>query len=149
MRYHRSGAGRPVIVLRSARGDSLWPELDACLGVAFRVITPVVPAEHADLARWIGGFLEGVGLDRVTVVATDEFCLPALELVLLGAEQVERLVLVAAGTSTETALDGTLATSLDGASVPLLVMRRGHAAVDALPLLMAFLPGGNAPNVAG
>lgn len=142
MRYHRAGAGRPIVVLRDPSDDSLWPELHQCLACGFRVLTPDVP-DRADIARWLGGFLEGVGLDRATLVAADGFCLPALELVLLGADQVERLILVPAGEAVESALDGTLATSLGGVEVPLLVLRRGLAAADALPALMQFLPGGS------
>jgi hypothetical protein len=149
MRYHRAGAGRPVVVLRAASDDSLWPELNACLAVAFRVLTPEVPAADGDIARWLGGFLEGVGLDRVTLIAADDFCLPALELVLLGADQVERLVLIPSGHTPDTGLDGTLATSLDGASVPLLIVRRGLPVADALPALMKFLPGGSAATATG
>ena len=138
MRYHRAGAGRPVVVLRaSPDARSLWPELDEALSSAFRVLTPEVPP--TDVARWLGGFLEGVGLDRVTLVATDDFCLPAIELALLSADQIERLLLVPSGHARETGLDGTLAAPLAGVVVPLLVLRRGMPAVDALPLAMQFL----------
>jgi pimeloyl-ACP methyl ester carboxylesterase len=149
MRYHRTGAGRPIVVLRVASDESLWPELDQCLACAFRVLTPEVPDTSTGIARWLGGFLEGVGLDRITLVASDGFCLPALELVLLGADQVERLVLVPAGPAVESTLDGTLATSLEGGAVPLLVIRRGLPAAEALPLLMQFLTGGSATKTAG
>jgi pimeloyl-ACP methyl ester carboxylesterase len=142
MRYRRAGAGRPVVVLRAAPGAvPLWPELDESLEGAFRVITPEVPATGADVARWLGGFLEGVGLERAALVATDGFCLPALELALLNGDQVERLVLVPAGHAGDTGLDGTLATSLAGVAVPLLVVRRGLPSAEALPLLMHFLQG--------
>jgi pimeloyl-ACP methyl ester carboxylesterase len=140
MRYRRAGAGRPVVVLRAPTDESaLWPELDDSLASSFRVITPEVPANGADVARWLGGFLEGVGLDRVMLVATDTFCVPALELALLSAEQVERLALVPAGNAEDTGLDGVLATSLAGGAVPLLVVRRGMAVGEALPLLMHFM----------
>ena len=150
MRYRRAGAGRPVVVLRAAPGAGpLWPELDESLEGAFRVITPEVPATGADVARWLGGFLEGVGLERVALVATDGFCLPALELVLLDAEQVERLVLVPAGYAGDTGLDGTLSTSMAGVPVPLLVVRRGLPAGEALPLLMQFMESGTNGAMAG
>jgi pimeloyl-ACP methyl ester carboxylesterase len=127
-------------VLRAAPDSvPLWPELDESLAESFRVITPEVPATGADVAHWLSGFLEGVGLERVALVATDGFCLPALELALLGADHVERLVLVPAGHAGETGLDGTLATSLAGVAVPLLVVRRGLSSEEALPLLMQFL----------
>ncbi|HEV7993727.1 MAG TPA: hypothetical protein VGP25_18010 [Gemmatimonadaceae bacterium] len=140
MRYRRAGAGRPIVVLRSAPdSEPLWPELEEWLAGAFRVITPEIPRSGADVARWLGDFLEGVGLEHVTLVATEGYCLPALELALLGADQIERLVLVPAGYADETGLAGTLATSLAGVAVPLLVVRRGLSAIEALPLLRHFM----------
>ncbi|MFL5617453.1 MAG: alpha/beta fold hydrolase [Gemmatimonadaceae bacterium] len=140
MRYQRAGAGRPVIVLCGASEvDALWPELDTELVSRFRVITPEIPADCDDVAAWVAAFLEGVGLDRVVVLAAESCCLSALELALFNAYLVERLVLVPAGAVSETGLDGTLATTLAGVSVPLIVVRRGLSAAVALPLLRNFL----------
>jgi hypothetical protein len=148
MRYHRSGAGRPLVVLRGS-ADALWPELDAHLVTRFRVVTPVLSADCGDLAAWVGGFLEGVGLDRVTLLAAEPCCLAALELALLDAYRVERLVLVPSGTAGETGLGGTLDTAMAGANVPLLLVRRGLAAADALGLLLDFLERDARPAAAG
>jgi pimeloyl-ACP methyl ester carboxylesterase len=140
MRYRRVGAGRPMVVLRGAGdADALWPELDAELVARFRVVTPELPPDGEDVAAWVARFLEGVGLDRVVVLAAGSCCLSALELALFNAVLVERLVLVPAGAVSETGLDGTLATAVAGASVPLIVVRRGLAASVALPLLRNFL----------
>jgi hypothetical protein len=150
MRYRRAGAGRPVVVLRSAHDAApLWPELDESLAEFFRVITPEVPDTGANVARWLGDFLEGVGLERVSLVATDGFCLPALELALLSGDQVGRLALVPAGHADDTGLDGTLATPLAGVAVPLLVVRRALPASEALPLLLHFMEGPTDATVAG
>ena len=140
MRYQRSGVGRPLLLLRaSASPDALWPELEEQLVARFRVFTPELPPDCEDVAAWVKDFLEGVGLDRVLVVAADPCCLSALELALLGAPQIERLVLVPGGLAGETGLDGTLATAYAGMSVPLLVVRRGLPPAEALPLLRQFL----------
>jgi pimeloyl-ACP methyl ester carboxylesterase len=150
MRYRRAGAGRPILVLRSSlEPEPLWPELDEALVGAFRVLTPDVPCAGVDVAAWMRGFLEGVGLDRVTVIAEDLHCIAALEMALLNGDQVERMVLVPAGQSNETGLDGTLATSLAGVAVPLLVVRRGLSADEAVPLLMQFLEQGSTTTAAG
>jgi pimeloyl-ACP methyl ester carboxylesterase len=150
MRYRREGAGRPLVVQRTASGaGAVWPELDAQLAARFRVITPEIPAGCTDVARWLTGFLEGLGIDRVVLLATDQCCLAAIELVLLGAAQVDRLVLVPAGLVGDTGLDGTLATSLAGVSVPLLVVRRGLSASEALPLVRRFLEVDDTPVAAG
>jgi pimeloyl-ACP methyl ester carboxylesterase len=149
MRYRRAGAGRPIVMLRSAGAEPFWPELDADLVSRFRVITPELPADCDDVAAWVAAFLEGVGLDRVLLVAADSCCLPALELVLLDGCQVEGLVLVPAGAVGETGLDGTLAGTFASASVPLLVVRRGLSAADALPMLRQFLSHGRQPTAVG
>jgi pimeloyl-ACP methyl ester carboxylesterase len=144
MRYRRAGAGRPLVVLRAASGpDALWPELDEALSTRYRVITPALPHGCDDVAAWMGDFLEGVGLDRVILVAAEPCCLAALELTLLNADQVDRLVLVPSGSVGETGLDGSLATTLAGVPVPLLVVRRGLPAREALPLLCQFLQNDN------
>jgi pimeloyl-ACP methyl ester carboxylesterase len=143
MRYRRAGQGRPLLVLRApGAAAGIWPELDAHLAARFRVITPEIPAGCADVARWLAGFLEGLGIDRVVVLATDPCCLSALELALLDVSQVERLVLVPGGLAGETGLDGTLGTTLEGVTVPLLVVRRGLAPDEALPLVQRFLGSG-------
>jgi pimeloyl-ACP methyl ester carboxylesterase len=140
MRYRCAGAGRPILVLRSsAEPHALWIELDDALVARFRVLTPDVPCAEIDVAFWMRHFLEGVGLERVTVIADDSLCIAALEMALLNADQIERMVLVPAGHASETGLDGTLATSLAGIAVPLLVVRRGLPAQEAVPLLMQFL----------
>jgi pimeloyl-ACP methyl ester carboxylesterase len=150
IRYRRAGTGRPVLVLRSSlEPHPFWAELDEALVGAFRVLTPDVPTAAMDVAAWIHGFLEGVGLERVTIIADDSLCIAALEMVLLNADQVERMVLVPAGTASETGLDGTLATSLAGVAVPLLVVRRGLPASEAIPLVRQFLGHGLATATLG
>ena len=140
MRYRRAGAGRPLVVLRGADDpDALWPGLDVELISHFRVVTPELPVDCEDVAAWVADFLEGLGLDRVAVLAVEPCCLSALELALLTAGQVERLVLAPAGAVGETGLGGTLAPTLAGISVPLIVVRRGLEAAVALPLLKQFL----------
>ena len=143
MRYRRSGLGRAVLVLlHSADGpEPLWPELVDALADRFRLIVPELPAAGADVAVWLTDFLEGLGTAGVVVIAADPFCIPALELALLDADQVARMVLVPGGQAEETGLDGALATTTRGASVPLLVVRRGLPAGEALPLVTCFLAG--------
>ena len=150
MRYRRAGAGRPLVILRGANdSDAFWPELDQALVARYRVVIPELPADCDDVAAWMGDFLEGVGLDRAVLVAGESCCLSALELALLNADQVERLVLVPAGTAGETGLDGTLGTAFAGVAVPLLVVRRGLAAAEALPLLERFLEDDRQPSTVG
>ena len=144
MRYHRSGSGRAVLVLLRAADapEPLWPELAGALATHFRLIVPDVP-RGGDVAAWLASFLEGLGAAGVAVVAVDGFCVPAIELALLGAEQVARVVLVPGGEGGggEEGLDGALGMSARATAVPLLVVRRGLRAGDALPLVTRFLAG--------
>jgi hypothetical protein len=142
MRYRQSGSGPAVLLLRqSDRSNRLWPELRAALHGDFRLLEPDIPGDTDDVARWIADFLEGLGLSGVSVIATDAFCIPALELALLGADQVARAVLVPDGLTGETGLDGTLTASIHAATVALLVVRAGAPAEDAVPLVTGFLAG--------
>lgn len=145
MRYRRSGAGPAVLLLCSADGpEPLWPELLQLLATRSRLIVPEVPAAGADVASWLTDFLEGLGTARVAVVAAAPFCLPALELALLDRDQVARLVLVPGGGAEETGLGGVLTTATRPAPVPLLMVRRGLPAAEAMPLVMRFLGAGDA-----
>ena len=149
MRYRRTGAGRAVLVLcagGAAEGDStpLWPELPGELAAHFRVLVPEVPAAataEGDVAVWLVDFLDGLGAAGVAVVATERFCVAALELALLDADRVARVVLVPGGRAEETGLDGALATPSRGDDIPILVVRRGLPADEALPLVTHFLAG--------
>ena len=142
MRYQRSGAGPAVLVLQSADGSStLWSGLTDALATGFRVIVPDTTPAYPDTARWLTDFLEGLGLADVAIVAAEGFCMPALELALLGMDQVARVVLVPEGRGGETGLDGSLATPMRDAAVELLVVRRGLPGAEALPLVTGFLAG--------
>ena len=142
MRYHRTGHGRPVLILLpngEAGLDQLWPGLLDLLAARFRVIVPEVEATGGDVARWLGAFLEGLGVTDAGIIATDSFCMPCLELALRDADQVTRVVLVPGGSASETGLGGTLGTRPGGAGVPLLVVRRDLPTEEALAMVSRFL----------
>jgi len=144
MRYRRTGIGRAVLVLRSFdEPEPLWPELLEALSAGFRLIVPEPPATDTDVADWLAGFLEGLGVSNVGILASDDFCIPALELALLEADQIARLVLVpdGAGSEQRAASSGVLETALRKAPVPLLVVRRGQRADEVVPLIKDFLAG--------
>ena len=142
MRYRRSGAGPAVLLLHPGEAsDALWPELLHVLSSSFRIILPDLPDDADDVATWLADFLEGLGFAHVAVLAAAGFCLPALELALLDADQIARVVLVPGGRAEETGLDGALATGSRDTEVPLLVVRRGLPAGEALPLVTRFLAG--------
>jgi hypothetical protein len=142
MRYRRSGVGPSIVMLRSPEVPAaLWPELADALAARFRLIVPEPPTAGTDVTHWLADFLEGLGIAGVSIVASEAFCIPALELALLGADQLVRVVLVPQAPADETGLEGTLLTSMGDAEVALLIVRRGVPASQALPLLMPFLAG--------
>jgi pimeloyl-ACP methyl ester carboxylesterase len=148
MRYRRRGVGRIVLVIHSPGSrDPLWPELIDALGASFRLVVPDPPASDAD-AGWLEAFLEGLGIPELHVVAADRFCMPALELALLGADQVARMVLIPEGGGREAALRGMVETATRQARVQLLVVRRGQPPGELLALVKDFLEGGGPPAVA-
>ena len=139
MRYLRTGAGRPVLVLRSDDDPhSLWPGLIETLRRGYRLIVPEPPPAGADVSGWIAGFLEGLGTATVRILAADRFCIPALELA-LESDQVTRIVLVTEGPATTDAGRGLLETAMGRSAVPLLVIRGAQPADEGMSLIADFL----------
>jgi hypothetical protein len=144
IRYQRAGAGRgrTVLVLRSVRADGgdapPSPALLEALGARFRLLMPELPAGGTNLAGRLALFLDGLGMADLAVLAFGDLCLPALELALLGRDQVARLALVTGGGTDLPDLDGALVTS-PGQAVPLVLVRDAGHGVDDLPELVRFL----------
>ena len=140
-RYTRTGAGEPVLVLDTpAVVGALWPDLYGRLAEHHRVILPEVPgAAEAHFYRWLRGFVEGVGLSVMTVIAAGELCVPALEFALLDPDRINRLVLVPSGRGDETALGGTLTPTLSSARVAVLVVRRDAPSGEAIGAIERFI----------
>jgi hypothetical protein len=137
MRYRRSGAGRVVVMIGRLGGEP-WPGLGDALAARFRVIEPDVP-ERADLG-WLAGFLDGLGMRRLAVVAADPWCVPLLQLVADDVDRFARVVLVPDG-ACETGAAHEDAIVAAGSVVPLLVAPRELPAADALIDVALFLEG--------
>jgi pimeloyl-ACP methyl ester carboxylesterase len=142
MRYNRSGGGLPVVVLGGA--EPLWPGLHEVLAGHFRLIVPELPRCTEDVAAWLAAFLEGLGTTKVRVVASSDFCMSALELALADLDRIDRIVLVPRGEPSSPGLAGDVATVARQSAVPMLVVRRGVPAEEAVPLVLGFLGGGEA-----
>lgn len=65
--YVRAGRGPAVLLLRTGGGNAADP-LFVRLTTEFRVIAPVVPAVPS-LAGWIRDVIDGLGLDRPSILA--------------------------------------------------------------------------------
>ena len=83
--------------------------------------------------------MDGLGLSGVTVVASDEFCIAALERALLEPDRVARVIMVVRGRGSEAVVDGSIDSIPRLASVALLVLRRDRPAAEALPGVASFL----------
>ncbi len=140
VRYLRSGAGPAVLLLQPASSITpLWPEFLEMIAEGRRVIVPDPPTNEKEAEEWLSALLEGLGVRNITVVATDGFCIAALERALLSPEQISRMVMVCSGRGSESAIDGKLAAPAQSAAIPFLVVRRDRSAAEILPVVEAFL----------
>lgn len=76
--YSRCGSGPTVLLLGASDGIAL------ALCASFRVIVPLVPfgISDADIADWLGGVYEGLGIAEAAIVAV-----PALRAAATGFAQ--------------------------------------------------------------
>lgn len=140
VRYRRSGAGRPLLLLHSPeRSPPLWPEVLEVLRSGFRLVVPDPPPRGTEAEAWLSALLDGLGLSGVTVVAFDEFCIAALERALLEPDRVARVVMVVRGRGSEAVVAGSIDSIPRLASVPLLVLRHDRSAAEVLPVVASFL----------
>ena len=154
-RYARCGTGRPVLLLVAAAcgiadgavtcdafdGDdaALWMDLLDRVAQHHRVILPEIPTTGLRFAAWLRGFIDGMGLPPLTLVAAGPTCMPALEFVLTDPERVERLVLIPVGGAEETGLAAVLTPVAGAATIPMIVVRRDHPTDDAIDVVERFL----------
>jgi len=86
MRYHRLGAGPPLVLLGpTGRADEL--------AARFRVIVPEMPDPGEDVGAWLTAFLEGLGMSGVTVLAAEPFHAVARDLALADPDRVSHVIL--------------------------------------------------------
>ena len=143
IRYRRVGAGHPVLVL--AEQQEICPNVVRALteAGAVRLIMPELPDEAVHVAGWAADFLEGIGATSVGLLATQSFAGPAIELAMLGAEQIERVVLVAEesgrfGRWCEGWQQAGLESVDRGVRVPLLLVHKGLPMNEIGPLVRSF-----------
>lgn len=138
-RYARRGAGSgvPVVVLREG-GGGVWEGIDAALAAGRRVIVPEAPPPNASFMRWIRGFLDGIGLPPVALLAQGDFCLPAVELALTDPERLTHLLLVPDGPSPEPGVIGRVGADASTPPVPVLLLRRDLSPSEALARMVDF-----------
>jgi pimeloyl-ACP methyl ester carboxylesterase len=140
VRYRRTGVGPTVLLLHSPDGPNpIWPEVLEVVGSGARLIVPEPPNENTEVESWLSALLDGLGLSKVTVVASDDFCIAALERALLEPDRIARVLLVCRGRGSDGAINGAIDSSPSLARVPLLMVRRDHPADEIVPLVERFL----------
>lgn len=138
-KYLRAGTGRPVLLLgRFDAPYAAWPGLTAELAANFRLVAPQLPAGRDDFAAWVRAFLDGLGLLRVSIVATDEVGVAAIAFALLENERVDRLVLLSTDRSGEGVLFGGIDDPLRESPMPFVVIHRDDAG-DPPAAVISFL----------
>jgi len=94
-RYVRRGSGPSVVVLgRDAETGPFWGPLVERLGARFRVIVPQPPSQDIDTSEWLRGFIEGLGVSSIALLAGAGFRDAALDLAAVDDLTVRRLVLL-------------------------------------------------------
>lgn len=139
-RYRRLGTGRPVVLLSTAPlAEPVWPEALEAVAAIHRIYAPEIPSNVKGFGPWLRGFMDGVGAERPSIIATSSLCIPALEYALFDPYRIHSLVLVPEGAADETGLDGTISAANSDATLPILVLRREHPAGSAVETLIRFL----------
>lgn len=140
VRYRRSGSGPALLLLDSpAESGAIWPEVVDVLSAGRRLIVPEPPSPDTEVEPWLSVLFDGLGMSNVTVVASDGFCIAALERALLEPDRIARVILVCRGRGSEGGVRGAIDSVPHLATVPLLVLRRERPASEILPLVERFL----------
>lgn len=115
----------------------------AALADRFRVLIPELPSSCA-APEWLTGFLEGLGVSTVDLIADDPFWLPAVQLALAGDDQVARLVVVVSESDDDVTLTSALAAGPRSAAIPLLLVGRKVSTQELVQRVTKFLGEANA-----
>ena len=95
-RYVRRGSGPTVVLLGAeAESNSVWAPLVESLAGNYRLVIPKPPPDGVDASAWLRGFVEGLGLTSVALVAGGMLATAALELATADEFTVRKLVLIA------------------------------------------------------
>lgn len=147
-RYTRCGCGPTVLMLRPSEGDlQPWQEVEKAISGHFRVVHPRVDPSCKDFGSWLSGFLDGLGLERIRIVAGDGYGVPAITFSLLEPDRVDRVVLLCRLSPDQADLEASLGDSFSHSTRPLLVARLGSEKAEVTDRVLAFL--GGADSTAG
>jgi len=143
MRYRRVGSGRTIVAFGSpTHPQPIWSELLQVLGASFRLILPEPPATDDDVPCWLSGFLEGLGVSNVRLLAIGDLSLPVLQLAVVEGDRIAGVVLMTEGRGWRVEGGGVLERTLEQMTVPLLVIDGSQPADEIVPLVTGFLGAG-------
>jgi hypothetical protein len=77
-----------------AQASPVWSPLVEQLVGSHRVVVPQPPPEGTDLSTWLRGFIEGIGLTAIVLIAGGAAAAPSLDLATSDDFTVRRLVLL-------------------------------------------------------
>jgi hypothetical protein len=101
IRYVRRGTGSSIVVVG---GDSdanpAWRELIQSLAARHRVIVTQPPPVGADVSSWLRGFIEGVGLTSIILIAGGAAAEAATDIASADDFTVRKLILLPVDGST-------------------------------------------------
>ena len=90
-----AAAGRPSsCVGADAKANPVWEPLVERLELGHRIVVPQPPPVSADITAWLRGFIEGLGLSDVVLIAGNGTSSAALELASTDDFLVRKLVLM-------------------------------------------------------
>jgi hypothetical protein len=99
-RYVRRGSGPSVVVVGAdVEANPLWTPLVEQLTAAHRVVVPQAPPTGTDVSAWLRGFIEGIGLSSIVLIAGSTASSAALDLATTDDFTVRRLILLPSGES--------------------------------------------------
>lgn len=143
--YSSQGAGAPVLLLV---GDpQLRNHLQSHLATSFRVVAPAIDSDQPELGSTalLRALIDGLGLDRPCVVASDSHALAALHFTAGDPERVDRIAVLWREQRGESAEPTTLQDRFAVASAPILLVQvqpwndDAEHRSDELTALISFL----------
>ena len=121
--YSCRGTGAPVLLL--AGDPKLRNYLQSHLAARFRVVAPATGCCERELgsSTWLRGLIDGLGLNRPRIVASDSHALAALHFTASDPERVDRIAVLWRESAGDPADRTMLQDRLTFASAPLLLVR--------------------------
>ena len=105
-RYVRRGTGPSVVLVGpDVSANAIWAPLVEHLAPGHRVVVPQLPPADADVAVWLRGFIEGIGLTSTVLIAGNGSSAAALEVATADDFLVRKVVIMPHGDDPVAAAD--------------------------------------------